>query len=111
MSTDVFLSEITSIRNRAVFMLILNHKLKAQEIANLRKDDIDYQNNKVIVKQDVDTITRVLHLEIGHVNILKAYMRVRTPTSEKRVFLREDGLSRGQPQSDNDIMEQFRIYF
>ncbi len=62
MTTDVFLSEITSIRNRAVFMLILNHKLKAQEIANLTRDDIDYQNNKIIVKQAVDTSTRVLHL-------------------------------------------------
>jgi len=111
MNNGAFLSEITKIRDRVLVMLIVNHGMKAHELAELTTNDIDYQNKKIFVKQSCGAITRVVPLSNGSIDTLAAYMRVRSPSMDRKVFLVEEGDYRGQPQSAQGILERIECYF
>ncbi len=107
---DRFLAVIKKKRDRAVFMLMLRCGLRVTEAASLELSAIDYQRNQIIVRNGKGAKDRMTYISNDAADALAAYLQVRQPTKEAKVFLVEKGIHKGKPLSVRGIQKRMEHY-
>ncbi len=105
-----FFNTITKQRDMAIFLLMLRCGLRVEETANLTLDAIDYNRNQITVRCGKGGKDRVVYLSNDAAEVLAAYLRIREPTEELRVFLVEKGIYKGKPISVRGIQKRVEYY-
>lgn len=106
----LFFEVVTRSRDRAIFMLMLRCGLRVEEVADLTFDAIDYQRNRILVKSGKGGKDRVVFISNDATDALAAYLRIRLPTNEQKVFLVEKGPHKGKPISVRGIQKRIEYY-
>lgn len=107
---DVFFAVITKKRDHALFMLMLRCGLRVEEVANLSLDAIDYQHNQIMVRSGKGAKDRTTYISNDAADALAAYLHIRPPTREQKVFLVEKGVYKGKPLSVRGIQKRVEYY-
>ena len=107
---ELFFSIITKKRDRAMFMLMLRCGLRVEEVANLSLDDIDYQYSQIVVRCGKGGKDRTTYFNSDSGSALAAYLRIRHPTREQKIFLVEKGTYKGKSLSVRGIQKRMEYY-
>lgn len=106
----VFFKAVKKCRDVAMFMLMLRCGLRVEEVANLTLGAIDYRRNQIIVRGGKGAKDRVVYISNDAADALAAYLRIRPPTQEQRIFLVEKGIHQGKPISVRGIQKRIEYY-
>jgi site-specific recombinase XerD len=101
---------IVSPRDRAMFSLMLRCGLRVEEVAHLSLADIDLRRARISVQRGKGGKGRVVYLSRDAYQALVAYLRVRPSCRAKKLFLAENGTSRGGPLSVRGIQKRMERY-
>ena len=86
---DHLFLEIIRIRNHAIRALMTEHGLELHQIMNVTLGDIDLFQKRLGLVQDRGSSPRYVILSNATATALAHYLRVRSPSCEKRLFLSE----------------------
>jgi site-specific recombinase XerD len=103
-------SEITDIRDRAIFILMLRCGLRVQEVALLTVDAIDSRSRQLYVFSGKGNKGRVVYLSDDAQTALEQYMKKRRLAKQKKVFLVQKGPLTGMPISVRGIQKRIEYY-
>ena len=103
-------SVIKTLRDRAMFMLMLRCGLRVEEVAHLRLSAIDLKRKRIFVHQGKGGKDRVVYLSSDAHDALSAYLRARPATSCRQVFLVGKGVCKGKPISVRGIQKRIEYY-
>ncbi len=107
---EFFLKNVKKSRDKAIFMLMLRCGLRVEEVANLTLDAIDYQRSQIMVLRGKGSKDRIVYISDDSAEALAAYLNVRPPVREQKVFLVEKGIYRRQPISVRGIQKRIEYY-
>jgi len=107
---DLFLKVIKKKRDFAIFKLMLRCGLRVDEVANLTLDAIDYKRSRIIVSNGKGGKGRVVYFSNDAAEALADYLDIRLSTKQRKVFLVEKGLCKGQPISVRGIQKRIEHY-
>jgi len=107
---DLFLAAISKKRDRALFMMLLRCGLRVTEVAGLTLDAIDYRRNQIIVRNGKGAKDRTTYISNDAADALAAYLLLRPPTREQKLFLVEKGVHKGKPLSVRGIQKRMEYY-
>lgn len=107
---ELFLASVTSVRDRAIFMLMLRCGLRVQEVVNLTLDVIDYRRSQILVQAGKGAKDRMVYISNDAAVALAAYLRKRPVTNEKQIFLAEKGRCKGNPISVRAVQKRVEYY-
>ena len=91
---DHLFLEIIRIRNRAIQALMTEHGLELNQIMDVSLSDIDLAQKRLGVKRGSDSDPGYYNLSSDTASALAHYLRVRSPSKEKRLFLSEHSSDR-----------------
>ena len=97
-------------RDRALVMLMLRCGLRVEEVARLKLADLDLRRRQVFVLQGKGAKDRVVYLSNDAYEALVRYLRVRSASRVKEVFLVNKGRCRGQAISVRGIQKRLEHY-
>jgi len=106
----VFFKAVKKRRDVAMFMLMLRCGLRVEEVAKLSLGAIDYRRDQIIVRGGKGAKDRVVYISNDAADALAAYLRIRAPTEEQRIFLVEKGTYKGKPISVRGIQKRIEYY-
>lgn len=107
---ESFLDCIENLRDLAIFMLMLRCGLRVQEVINLTLDIIDYRRSQIFVKAGKGAKDRMVFISHDAGVALANYLRKRSVTKERRIFLAEKGRCQGKPISVRAIQKRVEMY-
>jgi site-specific recombinase XerD len=107
---ELFLGSVSSVRDRAIFMLMLRCGLRVQEVANLTLGVIDYRRSQILVRAGKGAKDRMVYISNDAAVALAKYLRKRPITGEEQIFLAEKGRCRGKPISVRAIQKRIEFY-
>jgi site-specific recombinase XerD len=102
--------DIESIRDRAIFYLMLRCGLRVEEVVNLHLDDLDFRRGRVVVKCGKGGKGRVVYMSSDAHSSLVEYLRKRPKTRAKALFLVDKGTLKGKPISVRGIQKRMELY-
>ena len=105
-----FFEYVKKSRDIALFMLMLRCGLRVEEVAHLTLGDIDYSRSQIMVKCGKGKKDRVVYISNDAASALAKYLRKRPVTKERKIFLVEKGVCRGQPISVRGIQKRIEYY-
>lgn len=105
-----FFETIKKPRDRAIFKVMLRCGLRVEEVANLTLAALDLKRRKIYVHNGKGGKDRVVYISNDAFHALVAYLRVRPPNKEKRLFLVEKGTYKGGPISVRGIQKRMEYY-
>ncbi len=103
-------NEISDMRDRAMFMLMLRCGLRVEEVARLTADAIEYRSRQLYVFNGKGSKDRVVYLSEDALSALESYAKKRRWSKEKKVFLVQKGPLRGKPISVRGIQKRIEYY-
>ena len=103
-------SQIKKLRDRAIFMLMLRCGLRVEEVANLRLQDLDLAQRRILVCQGKGNKDRVVYISPDAERVLREYLHSRSSSKEKQIFLVNKGTCRGKPISVRGIQKRMEYY-
>jgi site-specific recombinase XerD len=106
---EKFLSVISDVRDKAMFLLMLRCGLRVEEVARLTIDAIEYRKKQVFVASGKGAKDRVVYLSDDARAALEAYMQRRSSKARK-VFLVQKGPLTGTPISVRGIQQRIEHY-
>jgi site-specific recombinase XerD len=101
---------IHSMRDRALFRVMLRCGLRVEEVANLTLEAIDLRRPRIMVFHGKGGKDRVVYLSDDATKALGAYLKQRSHCRVKKVFLVEKGTCKGQPISVRGIQKRMEYY-
>ena len=101
---------ITNKRDRAMFMLMLRCGLRVEEVARLTIAALDLPRSQLFVYEGKGIKDRVVYLSNDAYKILVQYLKARTSSRAKRVFLIEKGRFKGNPIQVRGIQHRMQHY-
>jgi site-specific recombinase XerD len=107
---DILFSAINSLRDRAMFKVMLRCGLRVEEVSNLMLDDIYLKARKIFVRNGKGKKDRVVYISNDAYRDLIQYLRVRQSSRTKKVFLVEKGTYKGKPLSVRGIQKRMEYY-
>ncbi len=107
---ELLFAVITKKRDRALFMLMLRCGLRVDEVAKLSLDDVDYLKSQIVVRGGKGAKDRTTYISNDAADALAAYLQVRQPTREQKIFLVEKGVHKGKPISVRGIQKRIEYY-
>ena len=107
---DKLFDVISKPRDRAIFKLMLRCGLRVEEVADLSLRAVDLKRRKILVEQGKGGKGRVVYISNDACDALVQYLRVRTSSRAKRLFLVEKGPYSGKPISVRGIQKRIEYY-
>jgi site-specific recombinase XerD len=101
---------IKTLRDRAIFMLMLRTGMRVEEVSRLTVGAVDLKRNKIFVNQGKGGKDRVVYISADAHKALVDYLSRRPPTKSKGLFLVEKGTCRGTPISVRGIQKRIEYY-
>lgn len=101
---------IKSVRDRAMFLLMLRCGLRVEEVAQLTIGVIDVKRRTILVEDGKGGKDRVVYLSHDALQALAAYLKVRPSSRSRKIFLAEKGPHQGQPISIRGIQWRMETY-
>ncbi len=101
---------IKSLRDRAIFKIMLRCGLRVEEVANLARGDVYLRRRLIHVKNGKGNKDRVVFMSNDALIDLAAYLEKRSRSREKKLFLVEKGTCRGKPISVRGIQKRMEYY-
>jgi site-specific recombinase XerD len=110
--TDIkkFFSIIHKVRDVAIFKIMLRCGLRLEETANLTKDAVDLQRQQLIVYNGKGKKDRVVFISDDAKEALSRYLKQRSSSRIKKIFLVEKGPYKGKPISVHGIKKRMEYY-
>ena len=110
--TDIekFFSVINKKRDLAMFKIMLRCGLRLEETANLTKDALDLQRQQLIVYNGKGKKDRVAYISNDAKVALMQYLKQRSSSRVKKIFLVEKGTYKGKPISVHGIKKRMQYY-
>jgi site-specific recombinase XerD len=105
-----FFQILKGLRDRAIFMLMLRCGLRVEEVANLRLQDLDLAQRRILVCQGKGNKDRVVYISPDAKRMLRSYLESRSSSTEKEIFLVNKGTCRGKPISVRGIQKRMEYY-
>jgi len=103
-------AHIKSHRDRAIFMLMLRCGLRLEEAANLTLRAIDLRRAQLFVYEGKGGKDRVVYLSGDALEALSTYLKKRSSSRVRKVFLVEKGNYKGKPLSMRGIQKRMECY-
>lgn len=101
---------INSIRDRAIFMLMLRCGLRVEEVANLTLSAIDLKRDQILIFKGKGAKGRIVYFSKDTYDALVAYMKRRRPLRTQGLFLVEKGTCKGKEISIRGIQKRIEYY-
>ena len=106
----VFLEVLKRCRDKAIFLLMLRCGLRVEEVANLSLNAIDFKRRRILIQDGKWGKDRLVYVSNDAMKALIKYLKVRSASKTKKVFLVEKGTYRGQPISVRGIQKRMEYY-
>jgi len=103
-------AHIKSHRDRAIFMLMLRCGLRLEETANLTLRAIDLRRAQLFIYEGKGGKDRVVYLSDDALKALSTYLKNRSSSRVRKVFLVEKGNYKGRPLSLRGIQKRMEYY-
>ena len=107
---EKFFGVIKSLRDRAIFKVMLRCGLRVEEVSNLCLSDLDLRRQRVLVENGKGAKGRVVYVSRDAHEALVGYLKVRAKSRAKGVFLVEKGPFKGKPISVRGIQKRMEYY-
>jgi site-specific recombinase XerD len=107
---DKLFEYIKSLRDQAIFKMMLRCGLRVEEMANLAREDVYFRRRLIHVKLGKGDKDRIVYMSNDALMDLVAYLEKRSSSSEKKLFLVEKGTYRGKPISVRGIQKRMEYY-
>jgi site-specific recombinase XerD len=101
---------IRGLRDHAIFMLMLRCGLRVEEIAHLRLQDLDLAQRRILVCRGKGGKDRIVYISHDAHRALLGYLKSRSSSKAKEVFLVGKGCYRGTPISVRGIQKRIEYY-
>lgn len=101
---------IRSKRDRAMFMLMLRCGLRVEEVSKLTMAALDLPRSQLFVYEGKGVKDRVVYLSNDAYKILVGYLKARSSSRAKKVFLIEKGRFKGKPIQVRGIQHRMQHY-
>lgn len=101
---------IRSIRDRAIFMLMLRCGLRVEEVANLTLSAIDLKRGQILIFKGKGAKGRTVYASKDTYDELVAYMKIRKSSKTQGLFLVEKGICKGKEISVRGIQKRIEYY-
>jgi len=103
-------THIKNNRDRAIFILMLRCGLRLEEVANLTLRAIDLRRAQLFVYDGKGGKDRVVYLSGDAFEALSRYLKKRSSSRVRKVFLVEKGVYKGKPLSMRGIQKRMEHY-
>ena len=103
-------THIKNNRDRAIFILMLRCGLRLEEVANLTLRAIDLRRAQLFVYDGKGGKDRVVYLSGDAFEALSRYLKKRSSSRVRKVFLVEKGAYKGKPLSMRGIQKRMEHY-
>jgi site-specific recombinase XerD len=107
---DVLFGSIKNHRDLAMFKLMLRCGLRVEEVAHLTMKALDLKRRKVFIYNGKGGKGRVVYLSNDAYQALVQYLKVRSCSKVKKVWLVEKGTFKGKPISVRGIQKRIEYY-
>ena len=107
---ETFFKVVKGHRDRAMFMLMIRCGLRVEEVVHVSLDSLDFKRRKILIKDGKGSKDRIVYMSNDAMQALSDYLKARSSTSAKRVFLVEKGPLTGQPISIRGIQKRMEYY-
>jgi site-specific recombinase XerD len=107
---DTFFGVIKKPRDYAMFRIMLRCGLRVEEVANLTMEAIDLKRQQLIVFNGKGKKDRVTYISNDAQQALLRYLKQRSSSRIKKVFLVEKGTYKGSPISVRGIKKRMEYY-
>jgi site-specific recombinase XerD len=97
-------------RDRAIFRIMVRCGLRVDEVANLYISDLDLKRNRIFVRNGKGRKERVVYVSQDAYEAIINYLRVRSLSKAKKLFLVEKGPYLGTPISVRGIQKRIEYY-
>ncbi|WP_299976713.1 tyrosine-type recombinase/integrase [Desulfobacula sp.] len=101
---------INSIRDRAIFMLMLRCGLRVEEVADLTLSAIDLKRGQILIFKGKGAKGRIVYFSKDTYDALVAYIKRRKPLRTQGLFLVEKGTCKGKEISVRGIQKRIEYY-
>jgi site-specific recombinase XerD len=101
---------IDSVRDRAIFYLMLRCGLRVEETAGLKVDDLDLRRGTIVIRSGKGAKGRMVYMSTDAHGAIKDYLRVRQPVRTKALFLVDKGSLKGKQISVRGIQKRLELY-
>jgi len=101
---------ITDLRDRAIFMLMLRCGLRVEEVTHLTLQDLELDQRRILVCRGKGNKGRVVYISHDAYRALHDYLKSRSLSRVKGVFLVGKGVYRGTPISVRGIQKRIEYY-
>jgi site-specific recombinase XerD len=103
-------AEIDHKRDRAIFMLMLRCGLRVEEVAQLTLSALDLPRSQLFVYHGKGAKDRIVYLSHDAQQALVEYLKIRSFSRAKRLFLVDKGRCKGNPISVRAIQKRMEHY-
>jgi site-specific recombinase XerD len=107
---SVLLSKITKPRDKAMVMVMLRCGLRVEELAHLQLADLDLRQSRIFVRHAKGGKQRVVYISNDAKQALVNYLRVRSSSRTRGIFLVEKGPFKENPISVRGIQKRIESY-
>ncbi len=107
---EKLLEKIETVRDRAIFQLMLRCGLRVDEVANLGVEDLDLRKGRILVKSGKGAKGRVVYISRDAHGALLEYLHKRLTARTRKLFLVDKGAFRGRPISARGIQKRMELY-
>jgi site-specific recombinase XerD len=106
----VLFEAINKPRDRAMFRVMLRCGLRVEEVANLYILDLDLKRNRIFVRNGKGGKDRIVYVSQDAYEAILNYLKVRSLSKAKKLFLVEKGPYFGKPISVRGIQKRLEYY-
>jgi site-specific recombinase XerD len=101
---------IRGLRDHAIFKLMLRCGLRVEEVAHLRLQDLDLAQRRILVSHGKGGKDRIVYISHDAIRALPGYLKSRSSSKVKELFLVGKGIHRGTPISVRGIQKRIEYY-